>query len=152
MKQSVCRMLLGVFCVTLVMLTAFSASAQEKTLFKVWFYERDNAMSASWHYALEKFKENHPDVEVVFELKTFEDTQTTALMVLNSAEAPDVMQINKGNATAGLYANEGLLTNLETVAQERGWDKIMSPRFRRRVVIMNKVSWGAAIYGVLHLR
>ena len=95
--------------------------------FKIWFFERDNAMAESWHYAIEEFKKSHPDVEVLFELKTFEDTQATARMVLNSDEAPDIMQTNKGNATAGLYSKEGLLTNLEAVAKERGWDKAMSP-------------------------
>ena len=123
MKKYVSIMLIASLC---LMLGISSALAADKQL-KIWFYERDNAMSESWHFAIEKFKEAHPDVEVLFELKTFEDTQTTALMVLNSSEAPDVMQINKGNATAGLYSNEGLLTNLESVAKERGWDKILSP-------------------------
>jgi len=33
-------------------------------------------------------------------------------MILNSADAPDVMEANKGNATAGLYAKQGLLTDI----------------------------------------
>ena len=33
-------------------------------------------------------------------------------MVLNSDEAPDVMEYNKGNATAGLLSKQGLLTDL----------------------------------------
>jgi raffinose/stachyose/melibiose transport system substrate-binding protein len=153
MKKSVHRLLIAVCCVTLVLMFAFSAFAQEKTQFKIWFYERDNAMSTSWHYALEQFQKKHPDVEVVFELKTFEDTQTTALMVLNSDEAPDVMQINKGNATAGLYAKEGLLENLEAVAKERGWDNVMSPsiqatcRYNEQGLMGTGDLWGITTYG-----
>jgi raffinose/stachyose/melibiose transport system substrate-binding protein len=104
-----------------------SAMAAEKKQFKIWFYERDNAMAASWHAAIEAFKAKHPDVEVVFELKNFEDTQTTARMVLNSDEAPDIIETNKGNGTAGQYVKDGLLTNLEAIAKERGWDKVLSP-------------------------
>ena len=33
-------------------------------------------------------------------------------MILNSDEGPDIMEYNKGNATAGLLASQGLLTDL----------------------------------------
>ena len=110
-------------------------------------------MAESWHYAIEEFKKSHPDVEVLFELKTFEDTQATARMVLNSDEAPDIMQTNKGNATAGLYSKEGLLTNLEAVAKERGWDKAMSPsiqstcRYNEEGLMGSGDLWGITTYG-----
>jgi raffinose/stachyose/melibiose transport system substrate-binding protein len=48
-------------------------------------------------------------------------------MILNSDEAPDVMEYNKGNATAGLLSKQGLLTDLSAVAKSRGWDKILGP-------------------------
>ena len=102
------------------------AVAQERTL-KIWYYEQDNAMSASWERAQEMFLEAHPDVKIEFEEKSFEQTQETGLMVLNSNEVPDVMEINKGNATAGLYASTGLLTDLTEVAEERGWLDVLSP-------------------------
>ena len=79
----------------------------------------------------------------------FEDTQTTALMVLNSDEAPDVMQINKGNATAGLYAREGLLTNLEAIATERGWDRLLSPSIQSTCRYTEKGLMGSGdLYGI----
>ena len=37
-------------------------------------------------------------------------------MILNSSEGPDIMEYNKGNATAGLLSTQGLLTDLS----ERG--------------------------------
>src|SRR5688572_19811727 len=44
-------------------------------------------------------------------------------MVLNSSEAPDLMEYNKGNATAGLLSTQGLLTDLTAEVTKRGWDK-----------------------------
>jgi raffinose/stachyose/melibiose transport system substrate-binding protein len=49
------------------------------------------------------------------------------MMILNSDEVPDVMEINKGNATAGLYASSGLLTDMSDEAEARGWLDILSP-------------------------
>jgi raffinose/stachyose/melibiose transport system substrate-binding protein len=109
-------------------LVAFQASAAQETVFRVWHYEpADNAMGISWDYAMQQFQETHPDVTLEFELKTFDQIQQTAQMILNSSDAPDVMEVNKGNATAGLYASQGLLTDLTDVAAERGWDQILSP-------------------------
>ncbi len=49
------------------------------------------------------------------------------LQVLNSDDAPDVTEYNKGNATsAGLLASQGLLTNLNDYVSEYGWDKIIT--------------------------
>jgi raffinose/stachyose/melibiose transport system substrate-binding protein len=105
---------------------ATSAPAGEKRVLKIWHYEAaDSAMGQSWDDAMKDFQTAHPDVEVQFELKTFDQIQQTAQMILNSSDAPDVMEINKGNATAGLYAKQGLLTDLTEVATERGWDKIL---------------------------
>jgi raffinose/stachyose/melibiose transport system substrate-binding protein len=74
-------------------------------------------------------------------------------MVLNSDEVPDVMQTNKGNGTAGLYAKEGLLTNLSAVAKERGWDKILSPsvqmtcRYNEKGLMGEGDLYGITTYG-----
>ncbi|MBK8047548.1 MAG: extracellular solute-binding protein [Anaerolineales bacterium] len=84
-------------------------------------------MGIAWDDALKDFQAAHPDVKVEFERKTFEQMVQTGKMILNSNDVPDVMEINKGNATIGLYAKEGLLTNLDEVAAERGWDAMLSP-------------------------
>ena len=111
----------------LPLIFAFSVTQAQDTVFKIWWFDKDNAMSKSWEGAIEAFKAAHPEVTVQFEQKTFEQTVETARMMLNSGDVPDVMEINKGNATAGLYAKQGLLTNLNDVAAEKGWDKLMSP-------------------------
>ncbi len=122
--------------------------------FRIWYFEGEgSAMDASWQDALADFQEMHPDVTVEFELKTFEQMQQTARMVLNSNDVPDVMEINKGNATAGLYSMEGLLTNLDEVAAERGWDEMLSPsiqttaRYDERGVMGNGSLFGVPTYG-----
>ena len=93
---------------------------------KVWHYESENgAMGAAWKEAMAKFESTHPGVKVEFESKGFEQIRQTASMILNSEEAPDVMEYNKGNATAGLLSKQGLLTDITSEAQKRGWDKIL---------------------------
>ena len=62
-------------------------------------------------------------VKVEFEKKAFEQIRQNASQVLNSDDAPDVMEYNKGNATSGLLASQGLLTNLNDYVSEYGWDK-----------------------------
>lgn len=109
---------------SLLMSTALQA--QEK-VFKIWWYEAaDSAAGITWTQALEAFKAKHPDVKVQFELKTFDQITKSGTMILNSAEAPDLMEYNKGNAVAGLAASQGLLTELDDIAKERGWDKVLT--------------------------
>jgi raffinose/stachyose/melibiose transport system substrate-binding protein len=101
--------------------------ADAKTL-TLWHYEGPNsAMGIAWNKAIELFKSSHPGVEVKFEEKGFEQIQQNAQMILNSDSAPDLMEYNKGNATAGLLSKQGLLTDLSEEATKRGWDAKLSP-------------------------
>jgi raffinose/stachyose/melibiose transport system substrate-binding protein len=94
----------------------------------LWHYESpDSAMGVAWNEAIEEFERTHEGVTVRFEEKGFEQIQKNAQMVLNSEEAPDLMEYNKGNATAGLLSKQGLLTDLSDVVAERGWDDLLSP-------------------------
>ena len=98
-----------------------SGGSSPKTL-KVWWYESaDSAMGIAWNQALKNFETAHPGVKVQFQLKTFNQIQNTAAMVLNSKNAPDVMEYNKGNATAGLLSKQGLLTDLTPEVAKYGW-------------------------------
>ncbi|MBK3644841.1 MULTISPECIES: ABC transporter substrate-binding protein [Streptomyces] len=102
-------------------------SADGKTL-KLWHYEgADSAMGAAWNEAIKEFEAKHPGVKVKFEEKGFEQIQKTAPMILNSSDAPDLMEYNKGNATAGQLSKQGLLTDLSAEVTKRGWDKMLSP-------------------------
>jgi raffinose/stachyose/melibiose transport system substrate-binding protein len=102
-----------------------SESGDSDTL-RLWHYETPNsAMGIAWAEAIRLFEESHPGVTVQYEEKGFEQIQDTAQMVLNSDEAPDIMEYNKGNATAGLLASQGLLTDLTPEATGRGWDQLI---------------------------
>ncbi|OUC78775.1 sugar ABC transporter substrate-binding protein [Streptomyces swartbergensis] len=101
--------------------------AEDGKTLRLWHYEdKDGALGKAWAAAIAEFKKTHPGVKVIFEQKTFEQIQQNASMILNSDSAPDVLEYNKGNATTGLLAKQGLLTDLTSVVEERGWDKKMS--------------------------
>lgn len=96
--------------------------------FTIWHYEGpDSAMGVAWQQAVEQFEAEHPDVRVEVEEKGFEQIQKTAPMVLNSDEAPDILEYNKGNATTGLLAKQGLLTDMTEEVAARGWDELLAP-------------------------
>ncbi|MDO0933586.1 extracellular solute-binding protein [Streptomyces sp. DG2A-72] len=125
------------------------SSGDGKTL-KLWHYEAPNsAMGLAWNEAIKEFKAKHPGVKVEFEEKGFEQIQKTAPMVLNSSDAPDVMEYNKGNATAGLLSKQGLLTDLSAEVTKRGWDKKLSASVRTTSVYdANGVMGSGKWYGV----
>jgi raffinose/stachyose/melibiose transport system substrate-binding protein len=103
-----------------------SNSSSAKTL-TLWHYEGPtSAMGVAWSEAIKQFQASHPGVTVKFEQKGFEQIQQNAGMILNSDSAPDIMEYNKGNATAGLLSKQGLLTDLSSEVTKRGWDKKLS--------------------------
>ena len=110
----------------LASLGAGAAYAEDK-VFRVWWYEPpDSALGISWTQALEEFQALHPDVEVQFELKTFDQINSAGTMILNSNEAPDLLEYNKGNGTAGLAASQGLLQPLDDAYVAQGWDQYVA--------------------------
>ena len=124
-------------------------SADGKTL-KLWHYEgADSAMGAAWNEAIKEFEAKHPGVKVKFEEKGFEQIQKTAPMILNSSDVPDIMEYNKGNATAGALAKQGLLTDITAEATKRGWDKKLSAGVRTTSMYdTNGVMGSGKWYGV----
>jgi raffinose/stachyose/melibiose transport system substrate-binding protein len=124
------KALLAVFAVAATVLTGCGSDAGDSSSneLRLWHYEGpDSAMGKAWAAAIEEFERTHPGVTVKFEEKGFEQIQKNAQMVLNSDEAPDLMEYNKGNATAGLLSKQGLLTDMTAEVTERGWDKLLSP-------------------------
>ncbi|MFJ6676945.1 ABC transporter substrate-binding protein [Actinosynnema sp. NPDC091369] len=105
-----------------------SEETSDPNTLKLWHYEGpDSAMGVAWAEAIKQFEATHPGVKVKFEEKGFEQIQKTASMVLNSKDAPDILEYNKGNATAGLLSKQGLLTDLGEEVAKRGWDKKLGP-------------------------
>src|ERR1700712_3158204 len=93
----------------------------------LWDYEDDtSAMGIAWNAAIKEF-EKETGATVAYEAKSFEGIRSTASQVLNSDAAPDILEYNKGNATAGLLASQGLLTNMDAAVAAYGWDKKLAP-------------------------
>lgn len=93
----------------------------------IWHYEsEESAMGQAWTRAIEIFKDKHPDVTVSVENQTFEQIQKNAKIVLTGDDVPDVMEFNKGNATAGQLASQGLIAPLTEAAEKFGWDDKLS--------------------------
>jgi raffinose/stachyose/melibiose transport system substrate-binding protein len=105
-------------------LTACSGSSSDAKVLRIWHYEAaDSAMGSAWSQAIKDFQAAHPDITVRFEAKGYEQLKKTAPMILNSNDVPDVMECDKGNATAGLLARKGLLTDLTSTVRKYGWDR-----------------------------
>jgi raffinose/stachyose/melibiose transport system substrate-binding protein len=103
--------------------TLASAPAASKKTFNIWWYDKDNTPTGqTWAVALKEFKKAHPELDVKFQLKTFEVMNNTGAQILNSNAAPDVTEYNKGNATAGLAAKAGLLTDLAPWNAKYKWN------------------------------
>jgi raffinose/stachyose/melibiose transport system substrate-binding protein len=113
---------------TMLLAGAMPAQAQANKTFNIWWFEDPTSSEGiAWTKALDEFKAAHPDVTVNFQQKTFIQLQKAGSMILNSNQAPDLLEYNKGNATAGLVASQGLLTSLDDVVKQKGWDKILTP-------------------------
>jgi raffinose/stachyose/melibiose transport system substrate-binding protein len=132
---------------------AEGASGGEGDTLKLWHFESDtSAMGIAWDEAIRVFEEE-TGATVEFEERSFEQIRSTASQVLNSDEAPDLLEYNKGNATAGLLSSQGLLTNLDDAVAEYGWDDKLAPSLQTTAKydergIMGSGSWfGVPNYG-----
>lgn len=113
---------------TAALLTGCSNGAQsDPNTLKLWHFEgTDSDVGIAWAKAIEIFEEE-TGATVEYEDKSFEQIRSTASQVLNSNEAPDVMESPKGNATAGLLASQGLLADITDAVEEYGWDDMLAP-------------------------
>jgi raffinose/stachyose/melibiose transport system substrate-binding protein len=136
-----------------MMLMSTAAFAQEKTFNIWWFEDPESSQGITWAKALDEFKSAHPDVTVNFQQKTFAQLQASGSMILNSDQAPDILEYNKGNATAGLVSSQGLLTNLDDYVTSQGWDKILNEgdfvlsKYDDNGIYGSGHVWGIPVYG-----
>lgn len=102
--------------------SASASAAAASGDFVVWWYEKDTAMATTWKAALDELAAANPGVTVKFELKTWDQIQKGGNAILDSDQAPDLAEWNKGNATAGSASQAGLLTDLTPYAEKYGWN------------------------------
>lgn len=144
--------LLGGVAVAALALSACSGgggSTENSNTLTLWHYEgEDSAMGKAWDEAIKVFEEE-TGAKVDFEAKGFEQIRSTASQVLNSDEAPDIMEYNKGNATAGLLASQGLLTDITSAVEENGWADKLAPSLQTTARYSEDgVMGGDAWYGI----
>jgi len=130
--------------------TEVDGSGETLTL---WHFESEtSAMGIAWDQAIKTFEEE-TGATVEFEAKSFEQIRSTASQVLNSNAAPDILEYNKGNATAGLLSSQGLLTDIGPAVEAYGWDEMLAPSLQTTAKyneqgIMGSGSWfGIPNYG-----
>ena len=124
MRKHPLRLVTAVAAALALVMTGCSSGGDsgEPDTLKVWWWETDDsALSAAWKQAVSIFEKEHPGVTVKQELKTYEQMQQSGQLILDSNDTPDVLEYLKGNATAGVVAKAGLLTDLTEVATARGW-------------------------------
>ncbi|KIC58556.1 sugar ABC transporter substrate-binding protein [Microbacterium hominis] len=116
---------------------------------KLWHYEgADSAMGKAWAEAINVF-EKETGAKVEFEEKSFEQIQKTASQVLDTDAAPDVMEFNKGNATAGFLASTGLISDISDAVAQYGWADKLAPSLQTTAKYTDKgVMGGDTWYGV----
>ncbi|MBA8815254.1 raffinose/stachyose/melibiose transport system substrate-binding protein [Microbacterium halimionae] len=103
------------------------SGGSDPEVLRLWHYESaDSAMGLAWERAIEVFEEE-TGATVEFEEKSFEQIQKTASQVLDTSAAPDLMEFNKGNATAGFLASTGLITDIDDAVEEYGWADMLAP-------------------------
>lgn len=114
----------------------------------LWHYEgEDSAMAQGWNAAIEIFEEE-TGATVDLEIKTFEQINASASQILNSNEAPDIMEYNKGNATAGLLSSQGLLASLDDAVARYGWDALLNEALATTARYEDGVMGSGSWYGV----
>ena len=119
-----------------------------KTL-TLWHYEgSDSAMAKAWNAAVPIF-EKETGATVKIEEKSFEQIQKTASQVLDTDAAPDLMEFNKGNATAGFLASTGLIADISDAVTQYGWDAKLAPSLQTTAKYSSDgVMGGDTWYGV----
>ncbi len=79
-----------------------------------WYYEEDDAgQTQAWRRAAKAF-EKETGVKINFERKSFTQIAQNGSQFLNSDEAPDLMESNRGNGSAGVLSTIGLLPSSAT--------------------------------------
>lgn len=160
MKKSRLLGALAGLAATAVVLTGCSAggsaddrSNEDGKTLKLWHFEsEDSAMGKAWKESIKVF-EKETGAKVEFQEKSFEQIRKTASQSLNSDQAPDLIEYNKGNATAGLLASQGLLSPLDDAVKKYGWDEKLAKSLQTTARyddkgVMGSGSWyGVPDYG-----
>ncbi|RBP97347.1 sugar ABC transporter substrate-binding protein [Bifidobacterium aemilianum] len=98
-------------------------SQEKPETLSVWTYESPtSAQYHAWKKAAEEFTKE-TGIKTKFETKSFTQIAQNSSQFLDSDQAPDVMESNRGNGSAGMLSSMGLLSDLGPYVKKYGWDK-----------------------------
>lgn len=98
----------------------FGATQKELT---IWWGPNDD----TFKNVVATYQEQHPNVKLTYEEKTFEDLKTTLRLTLSNNEGPDICVSNQGVQDMGSLVKDGLIVPLDKYYQKYGWDKLYGP-------------------------
>lgn len=147
-RQTIAAVATAVLAATGLTACGSDSAADGSTLTILQYEDPNSAQAQGWQYALEIFKERHPDVTVDFQQTSFDAVRQNARITLSGNDVPDVIEFNKGNADGGQLAEQGLLTNLTDVAAERGWDETVPASMQSFALYEDGMAGSGDWYGV----
>ncbi|HBE79743.1 MAG TPA: hypothetical protein DDW65_18490 [Firmicutes bacterium] len=110
---------LWIILACLVLVTPTFGAASTKLL--VWWMP-DTAETLK--AAVKTYNEQHPNVNITYEVKTFDDLKTTLRLTLTNNEGPDITQSNQGAQDMGLLVKDGSIIPLDKYYHKYGWNKL----------------------------
>jgi raffinose/stachyose/melibiose transport system substrate-binding protein len=92
-----------------------------KATLVVWDQEVRGGQADQIQALNDAFEEQNPNVTIERVSRSTDDLRTTLRVALSGDEVPDVVQANNSRSEMGQYVGAGLLTPLDTYAEEFGW-------------------------------
>jgi raffinose/stachyose/melibiose transport system substrate-binding protein len=74
--------------------------------------------------AIKAYTDQHPGVEISYEVKSFDDLKTTLRLTLSNNEGPDITQSNQGAQDMGQLVKDGSIIPLDKYYQKYSWNKL----------------------------
>lgn len=108
-----------------------------------WYYEEDDAgQTQAWRRAAKAF-EKETGVSINFERKSFTQIAQNGSQFLNSDEAPDLMESNRGNGSAGALHHGPAHRPRRLCQAKYGWDKKVTAQTQQSPSTTRTASWTA---------
>ena len=143
MRSGWARAALVALLLALVALPQFGRAAQDEPVeLLVWDQFTDPTESAVVDAIYAAFTEQNPNVTVRREAVATEQMRQTVRTALASGTGPDIIFYDAGPGYLGVLADAGLISSLEPLAEEYGWNERIAESARRGA------SWEDELFGL----
>ncbi|HEX2979186.1 MAG TPA: extracellular solute-binding protein [Anaerolineaceae bacterium] len=114
----------------------------EKVTLHLWDTFTEEGQSAGRDKMIAKFRETHPNVEIVRDAQTIDDLRPVIQTALGADNGPDIFYYDTGPGYAGVLAKAGLLLPLDDAYAANKWnDRIFS-------WTKDRVTFDGKVYGI----